>query len=85
MITFEGFNAVIVNLQENINLILLLDSTNFSQFKLDVLSKECKFEEITTTNDVPFDDTILKLDDTILKSKDDFLAYINIINAYLEA
>lgn len=85
VINFEGFNAVIVNLQENINLILLLDSTNFSQFILDVLSKECKFEEITTTNDVPFDDTILKLDDTILKSKDDFLAYINIINAYLEA
>ena len=78
ILSFEGFNMVIVNLDENINLILLFEPRSYMQFISDLSSKECKFEMISTTDDEPFDDTIFR-------SEDDIDIYNNIINAYLKA
>lgn len=78
ILSFEGFNAVIVNLDENINLIFLFDPISYMQFISDLSSKECKFEMIATTDNEP-------LDDTIFRSEDDVNIYNNIINAYLKA
>lgn len=78
IISFEGFNIIIVNLNKNINLILLFDPTSYMKFIDDLSSKKCKFEILSTTDDNPFDDTILK-------SQDDVDIYNIIINAYLKA
>lgn len=78
ILSFEGFNTVIANLDENINLILLFDPKSYMQFISDLSLKECKFEMISATDDEPFDDTIFR-------SEDDINIYNNIINAYLKA
>ncbi|MGO1044574.1 hypothetical protein ACTPEO_17715 [Clostridioides difficile] len=74
---FEKFNAVIINIEENINLIILMDEMSYLTFVNDISNETCNFTFINTDENNPYDKVIIKdgLDEDI---------YNLIINAYLK-